>query len=84
MNEVFCVFLRRSRRDAVGVEPGLLGQHLPLVPRLLLVELRLLGGPEPPAALLVHLGPGGDAVHGQEEHLLGLDHAEQHLGTKET
>ena len=35
--------------------------------------------PEPPAPLLVHLGPGRHAVYRHEEHLPRLDHPEQHL-----
>lgn len=35
--------------------------------------------PESPATLLVHFGPGCDAVHGHEEHLPGLDDAKEHF-----
>ena len=49
---------RRARGDAVGVESRLFGQLLAAVTSLLLVQLCVLGWPEPTAPLLVHFGPG--------------------------
>jgi hypothetical protein len=62
----------RTWSDTIAVERGLLGQLLSLTPGFLLKLLGFLGGPEAPAALLVHLRPRRNAVDGHEEDLARL------------
>ena len=57
------------RGDAVGVKPLLLGQLLPLVLGLLLVQLGLLSRSESSSSLLVHLSSGSNPINCHEEHL---------------
>jgi hypothetical protein len=69
--------IQLTRRNTVGVEAISLGDVLALGPRLVDRLLHLLGGPEAPTALLVHLGARRNSIDSEEEELLGLDDAEE-------
>lgn len=66
-----------TRRNTVRIESLLVRQDLSVPLGLFLSLLVLLGGPEPPAPLLVHLGSRGTSIDGHEEHLPRLDLGEQ-------
>jgi hypothetical protein len=68
---------RLTWRDTVRIESLFLGQDLSIPLGLFLSLLVLLGSPEPPAPLLVHLGPGCTSIDGHEEDLSRLDLGEQ-------
>ena len=74
---------RGARRDAVRVERRRLGDLLTPLDRLLERLLGLLRRAETPAPLLVHLGSRRHTIHGEEEHLLGLDFGKQMFDVRE-
>ena len=77
-------FHRQTWRDAVGVKPWLRWEDHTFLKGLPHQILSILCRPKPPPALLVHLGPGSNTIHSQEEHLLRLNDAEQGLEERGT
>ena len=69
--------------DTVWVKPWLRWENYTFLEGLPHEILSLSCRPKPPPSLLVHFSPGGNTIHRQEKHLLGLDDPEERLKKEE-